>query len=91
MKKLLLDVGALEVQSFATSHSQGARGTVWGAESVEYPQEPLPSRAVDGCESGSCLGTREDCGPTFITCPNLKHPCLSGFPSDCDLTCVWIC
>ncbi|MFL5383277.1 MAG: hypothetical protein ACJ8GN_12220 [Longimicrobiaceae bacterium] len=78
MKKIRLDIDELDVQSFATVHPDGARGTVQGADSApsyEQSYEGTCYQWVEGC------GVREnptrDC-ITFdlsCTCQPGQFPC----------------
>jgi hypothetical protein len=77
MKKIRLDIDQLDVQSFATVHPDGARGTVRGADNVGY----YPSY------EGTCYQWVEECGirenPTGVcitfdlscTCQPGQFPC----------------
>ena len=64
MKKMTLDLDALQVDSFDTDDAASARGTVRGAESVLIPAP----------EDGT-LGGGES-GKTCITCNRPTDPCL---------------
>jgi hypothetical protein len=76
MKKIRLDIDKLEVQSFATVHPDGARGTVQGAADVSYylSYEDTCYQRVGGCglrnETDLCITLELSC-----TCQPGQFPC----------------
>jgi hypothetical protein len=79
MKKLTLNVEALQVQSFATATEQGVEfGTVHGAEKKKTGLQDTNCSAIDAC--ASALGcTYIDC-PTVdpATCESADDACPTG-------------
>ncbi|HYR08997.1 MAG TPA: hypothetical protein VEQ60_14545 [Longimicrobium sp.] len=52
MKKLMLDVESLSVESFEVESSEGARGTVHGASEGTYPTDTcMATFLLSGCLS----------------------------------------
>jgi len=96
MKKLMLDLDALAVQSFATEEAPGARfGTVHGRQRGNTGQQDTDCSAVDACPSA--LGCSElACRPTQgPDCPSAAQACetsrgCSKGP-DCDPSAVDAC
>jgi hypothetical protein len=88
MKKLTLNVDALEVQSFATVEMEAERGTVQGQQQCTCYTCTCP-----GC--ATCYGT---CPNTCaVTCPNTCwetcddascYTCWSCYGGSCDYTCA---
>lgn len=89
MKKLVLQLDALHVESFATSHADDrARGTVRGLATVTCPAEPQPN-TVGKTEWATCAYTCDDatcqgsCGvgtscypPACTACPSYAEGCV---------------
>ena len=88
MKKIRLDLQALNVQSFATAALPRAHGTVRGAQQVGPASERCYT--VD-CESGMCAASGR-CG-TSAPDPNCliftagQDTCQATCPDTCQLTC----
>lgn len=81
MKKLTLDVEALQVQSFATGADQDVEfGTVHGAEKKKTGPQDTNCSAIDACASAlgctmleTCFGCEET-----NTCESYNDACPTG-------------
>ena len=75
MKKLVLDLDAIEVTSFDTGSTSGLRGTV-------HANGPTRGNSCDNCPDTTANTCQISCDPSCIsTCP--VAPCYTG-----DETCV---
>jgi hypothetical protein len=90
MKKLRLDLDALDVQSFATLRVDDGRGTVRGADSGDLAESDSQVQSCNPschpCESGDCAFSQPNGG--CLTYPISCGDCYSGFASWCDETCA---
>jgi len=81
MKKLTLDLNALEVQSFATDEVRVAFGTVHGRQQGKTGPQDTDCSAVDACPSAlgcsevvECPRTRGDnCPSAALECPTSRE------------------
>lgn len=97
MKKLILDVNALAVQSFATDDAAAAAlGTVRGWQKGNTGLQDTDCSAVDACPSARGCSEIAECRPTEGTnCPSAAIACetsrgCSKGP-DCDPSAVDAC
>jgi len=84
MKKLMLDIDALQVESFAVGREAATPGTVYG----HYPTRGDCSGA--GCPSGyqySCSPTNCDGQTCVMFCPYSDACDVSAGQYSCELTC----
>jgi hypothetical protein len=72
MKKIRLDIDALDVQSFATVHPSGARGTVLGADSDLSYERTYGERT---CPQEEACWLREETVDTVCLLTNPSCPC----------------
>ena len=96
MRKLKLDVDALQVDSFQAFPADGEMGTVQGRVRDPWTIEEGDSTGCDGGGWGSLFGTCNGCptvgtcvGPTYC-CPPTWRPtcaasCQSCYDTDCGL------
>jgi hypothetical protein len=77
MKKLTLDLNALEVQSFATDDAAARLfGTVHGRQQGKTGQQDPDCSAVDACPSARGCSELAECRPTQGTnCPSAAIAC----------------
>jgi hypothetical protein len=85
MKKLRLDVDALQVESFAAVGYAAPAGTVQG----HFNRDP-GSADCDGGGWGSLFGTCEGC-PTVGTCVGPTYCCPETWRPTCPQTCYATC
>lgn len=92
MRKLTLDLNALQVQSFATDEAGTLRfGTVHGRQGKPTGQQDTECSAVDACASARGCSEIAECRPTEGTnCPSAALACPSSRGCskgpDCDLS-----
>lgn len=83
MRKIKLNLEALNVESFATAAAAGARGTVLGNQPTRGANTQCAS-AYDACPTGFCAPTYDlACTQTCDTydpelCPSVVDACPSG-------------
>lgn len=103
MRKLTLDLDAIQVESFATNPATAARGTVDGQQRQTYGCETwtCPAPTQDTCDQPTCdascnggCGTGATCVSCVQTCDATCQSCAGSCDScvaTCDFTCEWTC
>jgi hypothetical protein len=90
MRKLKLDVDALQVESFEALPPAGRVGTVHGRVG-EWQTLPIDdSHECDGAGFGSLFGSCEGC-PTVGTCIGPTYCCPETWKATCPFTCPLSC
>ena len=96
MRKLKLDLDAIQVESFTTHAGQAPRGTVDGQQRQTYgcPTWTCPPPTQDTCDQATCdYSCNGGCG-TGATCYSCVQSCAGTCDScvvTCDATCAWTC
>jgi len=85
MRKLKLDLDALDVESFVPQPTPGRGGTVHGR--LEPFNQDYDSTDCDGGGWGSLFGTCEGC-PTVGTCIGPTYCCPPTWRPTCAATCL---
>jgi hypothetical protein len=88
MRKLRLDVDALQVDSFAALPTQIANGSVLGH--MQPMQKDVYSTDCDGAGWGSLFGTCAGC-PTVGTCVGPTYCCTPTWQPTCNPSCNSSC
>ncbi len=86
MRKLKLDVDALQVESFMIRPDTEPAGTVHGHVPLPPDNKIPPSDRCDGGGWGSLFGTCEGC-PTVGTCVGPTYCCTPTWRPTCVETC----
>lgn len=97
MRKLSLDLDAIQVESFVVTAGSAARGTVgaqqrqtFGCETWTCPP-PTQDSCVDTCAyscNGNCGGGT---GATCYSCVQTCNASCESCAATCDPTCAWTC
>lgn len=88
MRKLKLDVEALQVESFATVDAARRGGTVQGRVDDGDLTVTLPA---DDSDNGFCYTKTTCIGPTYCCAATWRPTCAATCADTCANTCGWLC